>query len=180
LYLSAPHSYQNAELRILRLALLGRLAVKVLVSCVGVSASSVDGPINVLRWSVDRVEPKGLRPRAYHVVTRALRHNNTVIGFDFVTCAVDPNFTLARFDTEELVAVIMDLLSNLVTWLDGHEDKLKIVASVENATEVVVLFRKFLDIVNKAPHPYLPFAQPTNSRCTLKALATGDKLQCRQ
>jgi hypothetical protein len=74
----------------------------------------------------------------------------------------------------------MNFLSNLVAGLYGHEDKLEIVASVEDATEVVVLFRKFLDIVNKALHPSLPFAQITNRRCTLKARAAGDKLQSRQ
>jgi hypothetical protein len=35
------------------------------------------------------------------------------------------------------------------------------VAGVENATEIVVLFRKFLDITDKTLHLIHPFEQPT-------------------
>jgi len=121
----------------------------------GLFHRGVNRPVEMLRRAIQGVEPKRLGPRADHIVPGALRDDDPVVRLHGVTNAVDPDFALARLDAEELVAVVVDLFADLLTGRNGHEDELQIVAGVENAAKVCVLFRQTFDIVDEALHESL-------------------------
>ena len=99
---------------------LGRLPVEVLVRRVGLFAGPMDRAVDMLGWPVDRVESKRLRTGAYDIVARTLRHDDPVIGLHLVANPIDPDLALTSLDTEKLVTIVMDLLTNLVAWLNHH------------------------------------------------------------
>ena len=112
----------------------------------------VRGSIDMLGWTVDRVEAQRFGAGADHVVTSALRHDHPVVGSNLVAHAVDPDFTFAAFDAEELVTVIVNFLADLITGLDRHQDQLKIVAGVKHPAEIAVFLGQFLNVVDELLH----------------------------
>src|SRR5690606_30849328 len=57
-----------------------------------------------------------------------------------------------RFDSEELIAVVVDFGTNLLARLQAHCDQLEVVAGVEHSAEVGVVGSDALDVVDVALH----------------------------
>jgi hypothetical protein len=83
---------------------------------------------------------------------RALRNDDAIVGLHPVTYAIDPDLAFAALNAKELIAIIVNFFADLITGLDRHEDKLNVVAGVENAPEVVVVLSPLFDVVNKTFH----------------------------
>src|SRR5690606_6401188 len=97
--------------------LFGGPAVEVLVAGAGFGAGLVDRAVDVLGRAVDGVELERLLADADDVVARALRHDDAVVRLHLVHRAVDRDLALAGLDPEELVAVVVHFLADLVARL---------------------------------------------------------------
>jgi hypothetical protein len=134
----------------------GSLAVEMFVRDPGIGAGGVDSAVHVLGRSVDGVKLERFRASADDVMARALWYDDPVIGLDSVARPIDPDLSFTGFDAEELIAVVMDFVADLVPRLNRHENKLKIISCVENTPKLIVFLGQFLDVVDKALHLQIP------------------------
>jgi hypothetical protein len=134
-------------------ALLGRLAVKMLMIGAGIRAGLVNRAVEMFGRAVDGIEPERHLAGADHIVARALRHDDSIVRLDLVADTIDPDLPFAALDTEELVPVVVDFLTNFVTRLNRHEDKLQVMPGIQHAAEIVVVFRQLFDVVDETLHP---------------------------
>ena len=72
---------------------------------------------------------------------------SSITGF---SRAVDIDGALPFLEAEELVAVLMDLLADLLARLQRHQHQLQMLAGVEDVPEVLIVDRQLVDIVAKA------------------------------
>lgn len=122
-----------------------------------VCGSRMNGSIEMLGWTIDSVKPKRFLAGVHNIMASTLRHNDAVIGFYFIGFSVYPDLAFSLFDPEKLITVIMDFHTDLVPRLEGHQHKLQIVAGVQYAAEVIILFRQSFDIVDKSLHLNISF-----------------------
>lgn len=130
--------------------LLGRDSIEMLVRCIRLER--MDNAITVFRRRIKGVELEWLVAGIDDVVQRAAGNDDGIIGLDRVTGSVDQYFTLPCLETEELVVTSVDLLADILTWLQRHQHQLQMLAGVQDAAEIGVLFGQLFDIVNKAFH----------------------------
>lgn len=134
-------------------ALLRRLAVKMLMVPGRIGAGLVDSPVQMFRRAIDCIEAQRFLAGADHIVARALGYDDPVICLDLVADAIDPDFAFATLNAEELVPVVVDFLSDFLARLDRHEDKLEVIPGVQHAAEIVAFFRQCFDVVDGTLHP---------------------------
>ena len=130
--------------------LLGRDSIEMLVRCIRLER--MDNAITVFRRRIKGVELEWLVAGIDDVVQRAAGNDDGIIGLDRVTGSVDQYFTLPCLETEELVVTSVDLLADILTWLQRHQHQLQMLAGVQDAAEIGVLFGQLFYIVNKAFH----------------------------
>src|SRR4051812_13280012 len=82
----------------------------------------------------------------------ACGNDHCEIVFHGVRNSVDVDHSGALFNAKELVAILMDLLTDFVARLQGHRNQLKMMASVEDSAEILVLEGPLFDIVAIALH----------------------------
>jgi hypothetical protein len=56
------------------------------------------------------------------------------------------------FDAKELVAVLVNLLTDLVAGLESHRDQLEVMTGIQNAAKIFILDRALFDVVTIAFH----------------------------
>jgi hypothetical protein len=61
-------------------------------------------------------------------VPRPGRDEHRRVGLDLAGGAVDGNLAIARLDAKELIAVVVDLLADLLAGLERHQHQLKVPA----------------------------------------------------
>jgi hypothetical protein len=66
--------------------------------------------------------------------------------------SVDVDHSLAFLNPEELIAIRVDLLADLISWLESHHYELEMMPCVENLAKILVLDGPFLDVVTIAFH----------------------------
>ena len=74
----------------------------------------------MLGRAVDGVEPQRPRARIPDIVPRARRNDHREVILHPVLAPVDIDRTLAFLYAEELIAVLVDLLADLIAWLKGQ------------------------------------------------------------
>src|SRR5678815_5256484 len=99
----------------------------------------------MLRRAVNRVEAQ--RPIAHiaDIVTRPGWNDHREIRLDLILNAVDVDSSAAFLETEELVAMGMNLGSDLLARLQSHQHQLKVPTSVEHMAIVFILDRERFD-----------------------------------
>ena len=130
--------------------LLGRDAIEMFID--GTRFARMYHTVAVFRRRIQRVQLQWLAAGIDDVVQRAAGNDDGIIGLDRVTGSVDQYFTLPCLETEELVVTSVDLLADILTWLQRHQHQLQMLAGVQDAAEIGVLFGQLFDIVNKAFH----------------------------
>src|SRR5215471_17407610 len=108
------------------------------------------GSVAVLRRGIKSIESQRLAARVDDVVASARGHEDGIAVLDFRRLAIDPNFAVPLLQAEELIAVGVYFLADLLTRLQGHEHELKVLAGVQHATEIRIGVRQIFDIGNKA------------------------------
>lgn len=156
-----------------------------LVGRVGLGLGCVDGAVDMLGRPINRVKAQRLRPGVDDIVLGPRRNDDPVVCLDRIGHIVDPYFATARFEPEELIAVFMHLLADLLARPERHQDKLNVLPSIKNPAEIFVLFGQFLDIVGKPFHleHLLASLQDTGAwragrACNRYASATLNALTC--
>lgn len=121
---------------------------------VGVFLSLVERSLNVVGRSVDRVELHWLVTLVHHVVPLTCWNKDGVIVFyylvnvEVVLGVAYHEATLAAFQAEELIVVVVHLSADLTTGWNGHDRHLQVLAGPQRVPECIVLLRYFLDIEN--------------------------------
>lgn len=82
---------------------------------VGVRLGRLHCSIAMPRRRIDRIEPERLVARVDDIVPGSRRHDDSVVTLDLRSMPVDPDLALAFFHAEELIAISMGLLTDLVT-----------------------------------------------------------------
>src|SRR4030042_2380760 len=110
--------------------------------------------IRVIGWGVDRVEFEWLFRRSVdYVVERASRDYYCIaIVNQMLFSTAEDEFSFAFFDAEELVNGMMDLVSDLFTRLQAHNNQLGICAGVQHLAEIVVFLSQFFNVSNETSH----------------------------
>jgi hypothetical protein len=121
--------------------LFGRRAVEMLFLPFGLLFGLLPKAVAVLGRSVDGIEQQRLLAGVDEVMPRARGHDDGMIFLHLRANAVDHNLAFALLDAEELVAVIVHLLANLVARLQRHQHELHLLAGVEDTAEIAVLLR---------------------------------------
>src|SRR5690606_17758520 len=132
--------------------LLGRPAVEMFFHALGVGLRRVHDAVTMLGRPVDRVDAERLSAGIDEVVTRAGRDDDGVIGPDRRRLAVDADLAGPPLDAEELIAVVMHFLADLLAGVERHQDELEVLAGVEHAAKVGVPLSQLLDVVGEALH----------------------------
>jgi hypothetical protein len=88
--------------------------------------------------------------RVDDVVSCSRRHDDGIVTLDHRTVTVDPDLALPFFDTEELVAIVVRLLTYLLARLDGHQHELQVLARVQHATEICIFLGQLFDVAQEA------------------------------
>src|SRR5690554_7985379 len=119
----------------------------------------MDGAVDMLWRTVDRVELERARSGGGDVVPGALRHDHGIVVLHRMIDAVDRDHTFASFDAEELVAVVMHFRPDLLARVQRHHHQLQVMPGVEDAAEVAVVLRDAFDVVDITLHgarsPYM-------------------------
>src|SRR5689334_5802833 len=108
--------------------------------------------VAMLGRAVERIDAQRLVARVQHVVSCAGRDDDRVVILDRVARAVDDDLAFAFLDAEELVAVLVHFLADVLAGLQRHQHELQVLAGVEHAAEIVVLLRDPLDVIDKSFH----------------------------
>src|SRR5690606_38155099 len=108
--------------------------------------------VTMLGRPVDRVDAERLSAGIDEVVTRAGRDDDGVVGPDRRRLAVDVDLAGPPLDAEELIAVVMHFLADLLAGIERHQDELEVLAGVEHAAKVGVPLSQLLDVVGEALH----------------------------
>jgi hypothetical protein len=66
--------------------------------------------------------------------------------------SVDHYLALAFLNPKELVAVVVDLFTDLAAWLDRHQYQLEVLSGVEYSTKIAVLLGALLNVRNETFH----------------------------
>src|SRR4030095_10975365 len=90
------------------------------------------------------------------IVPRAGGHDHPAAVLDVIAIVVDVDLTPALLETEELVAVLMDLRPDVAAGRQAHQHQLEMVAGVEHPAEIRGLGRLALDVVVIALHALSP------------------------
>jgi len=138
-------------------ALFGGLAVEVFMRGVGFSLGWMNDTVDVLGRAVDRIKLQRLIPGVFDVMPRTGRYDHGHIGPDPAHIAVDQDFAFAVLDTEELIAVVVNLFADLLAGLKRHQHELHICCRIKNTAKIRVSFGQFLDVINKSTHEMLHF-----------------------
>jgi hypothetical protein len=80
------------------------------------------------------------------------RHDDAAAVFHFVAIVIDIHLAAARFEPEELVAVLMHLGADLLARLQRHQHQLQVMAGVEHLPKVSIAGGLPFDIVVIAFH----------------------------
>ena len=103
------------------------------------------------------IELQRLVPPASDIMRCALWNDDAVIIFNFVGYAIDGDGSLAAFDAEELIPVVVHFQADFLARSYGHQHQLQIVAGIEDAAEIFVLQRQLFDVVDKTLHNTAPW-----------------------
>jgi hypothetical protein len=116
-------------------------------------------PVNrttgVLRRRVERIELERPRPRVPDVVAYAGRNQDGGFAFDAGGMPVDRHFAVSILDTEELIGVLVHLLTDFLSRPKRHEYELQVIASMKHSPEVIVLRRLLFDVADVRLHAVL-------------------------
>jgi hypothetical protein len=136
----------------------------------GLSLCRMHGSVAVLRRGIESIESQWLAACVDDVVASARGHKDSIAILDFRRLAIDPNFAVSLFQAEELIAVGVHFLADLLTGLQGHEHKLKVLAGVQNAPEIRIGICQVFDIGNEAPRRGASFSLHLHLMSGLAAL----------
>src|SRR5215211_4230435 len=113
---------------------------------------SLHDSIPVLGRSVKRVESQALASCVDDVVTRTSRHDNAIARTDLVTVTIDYDFSLSLLDSEKLVAILMNFLTDLFAFFERHHNQLNVLPGIENMAKVPVVLCLPFDITYEPVH----------------------------
>src|SRR6185369_14483019 len=91
------------------------------------------------------------------VVPRTGGNHDREVALDLRLATIDPDFAPPLLDPEELIAIRMDLLADLLARLHGHQHELQLAPRVQNAPEVRIPFGHSSDISHEPFHGTLLF-----------------------
>src|SRR3954447_25040182 len=116
-----------------------RLVLAGLLGLVGLLLGLVHRALGVLRRAVDGVEDQRVLAGVDEVVLLAGRDDDQVALGDLLGRAGDARLAGAADEGEDLVGVLVRLLTDLTARRDRHDDELGVLAGPEDATEVGAL-----------------------------------------
>lgn len=151
--------------------LFGSLAIKMLFAGHGLLPCLPDDLVLVFGWRVDRVKLQisGLGG-IYDVMFRTAGDHHTAPVFHRMSRAINNHFSLARFEPEELVNVVMCLFTDLLTGEESHQYQLAVPAGVQDPAKIRVFpcfyfeicMKTFLHILSSvSPADVWPFGDQT-------------------
>src|SRR5699024_2009230 len=109
----------------------------------------------MFRWRIGRVEDQRLIPGVAEIVLRPGRDGALVTGFDRVRVPGQVGMTGSRNEGEDLIGVRVDLVADLASHGNRHEDDLCVAPGPDDLSEIRVGLgdvrdREVLDIDRKS------------------------------
>jgi len=117
------------------------------MALVGFGLGRLNHAIEMLGRAVQRVKLERGAAAVHDVVARSCGNDYSGPVSDRIFLAINHDHSLAFLETEELVAIFVDLRANLVARLERHQHQLKLLAGVQHAAEISVGNGLLLNIV---------------------------------
>jgi hypothetical protein len=122
----------------------------------GLRLCLLNRPLRMLRRGIQRIQLQQVGRRGVDdVVSGASRHNNGITFADFMLPALEEvKARLALLNAKELIHGWMNLISDGLTGLQGHQDELNVLSGEEHMPKVAILFGELLKVANKRFHVF--------------------------
>jgi hypothetical protein len=105
---------------------------------------------------IEGVKPQWLVAAVDDVVTGSSGYQDCVVALDAIPLPVDHDFALAHLYSKKLIAIRMDLLTDLLAGLERHQHQLKVLARIEDMAEITIILSQLLDVFDEAFHRTRP------------------------